>query len=136
MKKYIIFIFCLLMLLTLVSCTTPEAPTEKTYWGYLWNACDGTCICAGEALNFYIDNIFIETINAGKKHKTYLTAGEHIVTVIVTSNQEVVQSGYELIVEGDGWHYAIGCSDGTWPEGATPEPIKDGLISSYSGYIR
>jgi hypothetical protein len=110
MKKYIIFIFCLLLLLTLTQCT----PAIPSYWLKLYNACDGYCICSGWTLDFYIDNVFIATIKPGKNYSTAVTAGWH--TFLVYHNQECLNApGYSVEITGEGWCYWFGCEDGTHP---------------------
>jgi len=89
MKKCIVFIFCLLSLLTLTQCT----PAIPSYWGILYNANDGNCTSSGEALDFYIDGVFHATVNSGENLPVKLTAGEHTFRVLLTKTQEVLQSG-------------------------------------------
>jgi len=133
MKKYIIFIFCLLLLLTLTQCT----PAIPSYWGKLYNSNDGNCTNAGEALDFYIDGVFNATINSGENLSIKLTAGEHTFKVLLTETQEVLESGYKFEIYDEGWWYRHGCYDGTYPKDIEYKGIEENdVISSYSGYVR
>ena len=135
MKKYITFILCLLLILIITSCT-PPIPSGPEFWGKLYNACDGTtCGCSGWTLDFYIDNIFIATIKAGKNYSTAVTAGWH--TFKVRHNQQFISESvlnFEII--GEGWHYWFGCEDGTHPKDIGYKSTGDDVISSYSGYVK
>ena len=114
MKKYITFILCLLLILIITSCT-PPIPSGPEFWGKLYNACDGTtCGCSGWTLDFYIDNIFIATIKAGKNYSTAVTAGWH--KFLVRHNQKIISdSVLNVEITGEGWIYWYGCYDGTHP---------------------
>ena len=108
MKKYIIFIFCLLLILIITSCA-PPIPSGPVYWGKLYNACYGTCGCSGLTLKFYIDNVFIATIKTGENYSTAVTAGWH--TFLVYHNQEAENESIKTgEVTGDGWSYRYGCT--------------------------
>ena len=134
MKRYITFILCLLLILIITSCT-PSIPSGPEYWGKLYNACDGTCGCSGWTLDFYIDNVFIATIKPGKNYSTAVTAGWRIFKV--RHNQEVItESVTNTEITGDGWWYAAGCEDGTYPKDIGYKSTGDDVISSFSGYIR
>jgi len=135
MKRYITFILCLLLILIITSCT-PPIPSGPEYWVKLYNACDGTCGCSGWTLDFYIDNVFIATIKAGKNYSTAVTAGWHIFKV--RHNQEVItESVTNAEITGDGWIYIFGCEDGTgWPKDIGYKSTGDNVISSYFGYVR
>jgi len=134
MKRYITFILCLLLILIITSCT-PPIPSEPEYWGTLYNACDGYCICSGWTLDFYIDNVFIATIKPGQNYSTTVTAGWH--TFLVYHNQEYLnESIYSIDIIGNGWWYWFGCENGTHPKDIGYKSTVDDVISSYFGYIR
>ena len=135
MKRYITFILCLLLILIITSCT-PPIPSGPEFWVKLYNACDGTCGCSGWTLDFYIDNVFIATIKAGKNYSTAVTAGWHKFSV--RRNQEVIsESVMNAEITGAGWFYVFGClEDGTYPKDIGYKSTGDDVISSYSGYVR
>lgn len=134
MKRYITFILCLLLVLIITSCA-PPIPSGPVYWGKLYNACDGNCVCSGWTLKFYIDNVYTATIKAGKNYSTAVTAGWH--TFLVYHNQEAINASvYSIEITGDGWYYFYGCTDGTYPKDIEYKSTGDDVISSYSGYAR
>ena len=113
MKKYVVFIVCLLLILTLVSCA-PTAPPVLYYLGILYNTCDGTCNCSGWTLDFYIDGDFAATIEAGQNHSVVLEEGWH--TFLVYHNQIVIGDEFSMNIYSDGWYYWYGCVEtGTHP---------------------
>jgi len=134
MKRYITFILCLLLILIMTSCT-PPIPSGPVYWGKLYNACDGNCVCSGWTLKFYIDNVYTATIKPGQNYSTTVTAGWH--TFLVYYNQEAVNASvYSIEITGDGWWYRYGCNDGTYPKDIEYKSTENDVISSYSGYVR
>jgi hypothetical protein len=115
MKKYVIYILTLVFILGLTVCSTEDGETK--YAGRLYNSNDGTCLIAGEALDFYIDGKFIATINSGENISHALTAGEHTFRVLLTSTQGVLEPGYRFEILDEGWWFKYGCEDGTFPQG-------------------
>lgn len=134
MKRYITVILCLVLILIITSCTPPPPPWP-VYWGKLYNACDGNCVCSGWTLKFYIDNVYTATIKAGKNYSTAVTAGWH--TFLVYHNQECLNApGTSGEITGDGWFYWFGCEKSTYPRDIGYKSTGDDAISSYSGYFR
>ena len=133
MKQLVIYLCSIVLLLGLTQCATDDG--ETYYRGRLYNSNDGSCTVTGEAMDFYIDGEFIATINSGENVSTSQTAGEHTFRVLLTSTQEVLEPGYIWEIAWEGWWYAYGCSDGTYPRSIGIKSTEHEGISSYSGSV-
>ena len=132
MKRFVLGSTTMLLLLLILSCTTDQ--NRAIYRGRLYNSNDGTCSIAGEQLDFYIDGIFIATINSGESLSTELEEGLHTFRVKLTSTGEVLEPGYQMTIEGENWWYRYGCNDGSYPRSMSPIILHTQSIFSYGGY--
>jgi hypothetical protein len=100
---------------------------EVTYTGQLYNANDGSCDITGEALDFYIDDTFVATIEPGESYEYELTAGTHSIDVIIHSTDEVLTDDSDFTIDQEGWWYWYGCNDGTHPSKSVVSPSASAL---------
>lgn len=85
------------------------------YAGKIYNSNNGTCKISGIAMDFYVNDVFIATIQPGYYTNFKLPAGEYYFTVTKANSDVVLEDGYILHVEGDGWWFWYGCNDGSHP---------------------
>ncbi|MBN2531909.1 MAG: hypothetical protein JXB88_03400 [Spirochaetales bacterium] len=85
------------------------------YSGKIYNSNNGNCQLSGMPLNFYVNNVFIATINPGCYINYGLPAGEYYFTVTKTDSTVPLSEGYIIHVTTDGWWFWYGCKDGSHP---------------------
>ena len=85
------------------------------YTGKIYNSNDGSCDFSGKAMDFYVDDIFIAAINSGQYINFKLPAGQHYFTVTRKNSGSPLDEGYIINVDGDGWWFWYGCTDGSHP---------------------
>ena len=85
------------------------------YTGKIYNSNDGSCDFSGKAMDFYVDDIFIAAINSGQYINFKLPAGQHYFIVTRKNSGSPLDEGYIINVDGDGWWFWYGCTDGSHP---------------------
>ena len=83
--------------------------------GKIYNSNNGSCDIAGKSLDFYVDDVYVATIKSGKYVNFKLPAGQHYFTVTLANSDKILEDGYIMDVEDDGWWFWYGCEDGSHP---------------------